>query len=210
MLQSPQEIEMTIEDAGGVPVVIGEVSTWGHIDIGTEHGFGSGTGADSTGGRSAKDRIVTVAALDFPALVEGAAITVDGVAEQVRAFRPDSDGSVIRILLANHTHVIDVLKEQPLTATSRGRRRSSWEVVEAGVRCSLEPVSADLVPEAGGQRAAQRWRGFIPRGIPMAANQGVVNTSGGGPARFRVISVADHGSGWDLVVELVSTEEVFP
>jgi hypothetical protein len=91
---SPQEIEAMIEDTGGVPVLVGVVSSWGHREhvdaVELEEGGEVMISRDT----------VRVATGIFPAIPQGTAITVDGEALVIAESRRVRDGAMTIIELA--------------------------------------------------------------------------------------------------------------
>jgi hypothetical protein len=84
---TPQEIEAMIRATGGVPVVVGAVSTWGHRDLIDRPVLEDGAEV------LVEVDTVKVATGILPALSRGTAITVDGEALEVAEHRRVEDGA---------------------------------------------------------------------------------------------------------------------
>lgn len=82
-----------IQDTGGVPVVYGGISTWGHRDVATEVALQDGAEVVVT------QDVVRVATGILAALAELQPITVDGEQLKVGEHRRIDDGSLTLIEL---------------------------------------------------------------------------------------------------------------
>lgn len=95
MLDTPGQIEAMIRGSGGVPVVAGAVTTWGHLDTVDELVL------DQDGAAMSGTRLVLkVATGILPPLRNRAVLTVDGTSYQVREHAREGDGALTRVLLA--------------------------------------------------------------------------------------------------------------
>lgn len=84
---------LMIRATGGIAVVVGASSTWGHYDV-------SDAGVFDSAEVLAAEPHVTVPTGVLTGLEIGAAITVDGTAYTVRDHRRIEDGGLTRIWLA--------------------------------------------------------------------------------------------------------------
>jgi hypothetical protein len=88
---TPQMVEAMIKASGGVPVVVGAVSTWGHRDTFDEPMDNGGAEAMVT------QDVITVATGILPALSHRAAISVNGENLVVGQHQRIDDGALTRI-----------------------------------------------------------------------------------------------------------------
>jgi hypothetical protein len=210
---SPQELEQMIQDTGGVAVVVGVVSTWGHLLSagGGEMDFGAVGGRTSEGGTPPDARVVSIAAGIGATPVEGGQITVDGVVEEVRAIRSNARGTKLLMLLANRSHVVSVYRAIPTGVEDDfGTPETTWTLVAADVGADLEPRSGGIEQGEVGRTVEARWSGMFPPILELRVDDAVVVTSGPGPTRFLVSSILPHGEHWDLRADLDVTTEVIP
>lgn len=207
---SPQRIERMIERTGGVPVVIGDVATWGHLDPAGE-AFGAGGGKSADGGTPPSAQMLRIPARITEDPPIGGQIQVDGAPRVVRALRKNEPGDELLILLAERTHTLSIYRRFDVgTEDDYGASIAPWAAVVTGIAANLEPVSGGVDQESGGRTPTEKWRGFIPPGITVEPDDRILVTAGPGPERLRVTFVAEHGPDWDTEIELVTTMEVFP
>ena len=210
---SLQELEAMIRDTDGVPVVVGVVSTWGHLRAagGAEADFGAAGGRISEGGTPPDARVVSIAAGLGATPIEGGPITVDGVVEEVRAMRFNAPGTVLRILLASRTHLVAVYRSTPTGVEDDfGNPETNWTLVADDVGADLEPRTGGVLQDEVGRINEEVWSGMFPPTLDLLAEDAVVVRSGPGPSRYLVVYVAPHGSSWDLRADLQLTTEPIP
>ncbi|HEX6985872.1 MAG TPA: hypothetical protein VF170_10860 [Planctomycetaceae bacterium] len=107
-------------------------------------------------------------------------------------------------------HVVRIYRRVRTGTTAYREQTTGWVEVAAGVPCDLQPRTGDVGQEQYGRERSERRRGFFPTGTDLRVDDGVVVTSGSGPARYLVTLVADWGPPGDLEAELEETTETFP
>lgn len=211
MFTAPQVEEM-IRETGGAPVVVGAVSTWGHLSSASKHRFGA-AGSDSADGGTSPAGLVLSIPAGRPDIVlqVGGSLLFDGEEAWIRAFRDDPEGLQTRILLAERTHVVTIYRPVGFGVEDDYRvEKPHWDTIVADLEVNLEPDSGDQIEDESGVLLRERWNGFFPPASGAVAGDRVLVTAGFGPSRYRIDWVAPHGPTWDARVVLVRTDEEFP
>lgn len=106
------------------------------------------------------------------------------------------------------THRIRLYDPPALDADPYDTAEAGWTAVGAEVAANLQPLTGSVQQTAAGREVGATWKGFIPAGVAVREDQGLVVTSGVGPRAFRVKQVGEQGAPWDTEVLLDTTEEV--
>jgi hypothetical protein len=203
-------LELAFRHTEGEQVTIGDVVTWGHLDAVSPSGFGAAGVTASSAEAAPLVRVVTIPRQAYPALQIGGTVTVGAVEEVVRGIAPaERDPALLRVLLLDWTHVVTLYRPGVSGANDRGRRRTGWTQVVAGVRGTIVPGAGELEGEVSGQVSHAAARGSFLPGSGFQVGDGVRVTEGPGPARYIVQAVADFGSTWGARVDLAATLESF-
>lgn len=200
--QASADLSGMIRATGGVPVLVPEGATWGHVDAVDREDW-------DMPDRTDRRKLVAVPAVAIDPAV-GASIRVDGELTQVLDYRTVEDGRLVEIVFGDWTHVVDLYRASEDGTFTRGQQQTTLATVASGVRCDLWAVDGELRRREYASEAVGDWEGRVPPGIDVRPDDRVRVVEGSDtPGRFRVTFVGDRYVGRRIPVSLTESPEDF-
>lgn len=106
------------------------------------------------------------------------------------------------------THRIRLYAPPGVDADPYDSTDSAW-TAGAETVANLQPLTGSVQQTAAGRAVGATWQGFVPAGVAVEEDQGVLVLEGVGPSRYRVRQVGEQGAGWDTELLLAETLEEF-
>lgn len=197
-------IEELIRDTGGVPVVIGSASTWGHLGRAKPSQFD----LSPAGGPEKLVSVPTGSLTGTPTV--GMTIEVDGQTAEVLDHREVEDGKLVEIVFGSWTHTVDIYRPSASGTFSGGQQQlDPGSPIAQGVSCDIWAVSGEIRRGSFGEAAVGDWEGRFPPGTDLEPGDLIHVQTGNGPARYRAVFVGDETTHWRTPVSLEESQEDF-